>query len=380
MLAAGRLINGFGAGVCASIATIYLTEIAPLSLRGLFGIIRGVCLFGGQLCAQVLGHPSILGTSTLWPYLFGFGLLPALMQFVLLPFCPDSPCYLYLDRDSTKKGTKALKRLRGDLVFEIELAELKNKQEFDAEANESVSVAGLFKDPFLRHCILIAVIMNMGTELVGYSAILFYSTSVFLGSGMGQSAAVTATIGTGILMLVACIIVATFIDKVGRRIVLLVGYVGMLVVTSAITVFIVLFETFVEKESEGKGDDEASKKNNPYIWTTYASAACVYLFLVCYSVGPGIVPSVLASEMFTQGSRTAAVCFSIALSALAAFFVTVLFPLASSAIGGYTFLVFVGLQVFYIFYAYFNVLETKGKESEEIVKDIRTQWERKKKS
>lgn len=51
------------------------------------------------LLPQVLGLESILGTATLWPLLLGITMLPALLQLVLLPFCPESPRYLYIIRN-----------------------------------------------------------------------------------------------------------------------------------------------------------------------------------------------------------------------------------------------------------------------------------------
>lgn len=48
---------------------------------------------------QVLGLESLLGTATLWPLLLALTVLPALLQLVLLPFCPESPRYLYIIRN-----------------------------------------------------------------------------------------------------------------------------------------------------------------------------------------------------------------------------------------------------------------------------------------
>ena len=64
-----------------------------------------------------------------------------------------------------------MRRLRGDAIFEMELAELDNKQKYDADANKTVTLIGLFRDPFLRYCVLLSAIINMGTELVGYVAV-----------------------------------------------------------------------------------------------------------------------------------------------------------------------------------------------------------------
>lgn len=52
------------------------------------------CLF-----LQVLGLESMLGTATLWPLLLALTVLPALLQLILLPFCPESPRYLYIIRN-----------------------------------------------------------------------------------------------------------------------------------------------------------------------------------------------------------------------------------------------------------------------------------------
>lgn len=51
------------------------------------------------LLPQVLGLESMLGTATLWPLLLALTVLPALLQLVLLPFCPESPRYLYIIRN-----------------------------------------------------------------------------------------------------------------------------------------------------------------------------------------------------------------------------------------------------------------------------------------
>ena len=51
------------------------------------------------LLPQVLGLESMLGTATLWPLLLGITVLPALLQMVLLPLCPESPRYLYIIRN-----------------------------------------------------------------------------------------------------------------------------------------------------------------------------------------------------------------------------------------------------------------------------------------
>lgn len=66
---------------------------------GLWGGLNGLPSLPPALLPQVLGLESMLGTATLWPLLLGITVLPALLQLVLLPFCPESPRYLYIIRN-----------------------------------------------------------------------------------------------------------------------------------------------------------------------------------------------------------------------------------------------------------------------------------------
>ena len=51
------------------------------------------------LISQVLGMNNVLGTEEGWPWLLALTVVPALFQLATLPFCPESPKYLLLDKD-----------------------------------------------------------------------------------------------------------------------------------------------------------------------------------------------------------------------------------------------------------------------------------------
>lgn len=44
----------------------------------------------------------MMGTDELWPYLLGVSGIPALLQFMALPFFPEGPRYLYIDKGDTE--------------------------------------------------------------------------------------------------------------------------------------------------------------------------------------------------------------------------------------------------------------------------------------
>ena len=53
---------------------------------------------------QVFGIESIMGSATLWPMLLGFTFVPAVLQCTLLPFCPESPRFLLINRNEESKA------------------------------------------------------------------------------------------------------------------------------------------------------------------------------------------------------------------------------------------------------------------------------------
>lgn len=55
---------------------MYLTEIAPLHLRGMIGSVNQLVIVTAILMSQILGLPQLLGTATLWPVLLGRSLFP----------------------------------------------------------------------------------------------------------------------------------------------------------------------------------------------------------------------------------------------------------------------------------------------------------------
>lgn len=47
-----------------------------------------------------------MGTEEMWPYLLAFGGVPALLQLVTLPFFPEAPRHLYIDKGDTEGARK----------------------------------------------------------------------------------------------------------------------------------------------------------------------------------------------------------------------------------------------------------------------------------
>ena len=184
-------------GLIASATPTYLNEISPVRLRGSIGAVHPLCLVTGILVSQILGLPSLLGNSAYWPYLLALAGVTTLYQMITLPFCPDSPKFLYFQRQDEKAARKgmircfdqakkiwchqvtfvsALKRLvgSGNVDREMEL----NRREYESMKEEpAVSVRELFTDPFLRRTLLITFGLMACQELLsGIDAVRNCST------------------------------------------------------------------------------------------------------------------------------------------------------------------------------------------------------------
>ena len=85
-------------GLNTSLVPMYISEIAPLTLRGGLGTINQLAVTVGLLISQILGVEGLLGTDKGWPYLLGIALFPSVIQMILLPFCPESPRYLLITK------------------------------------------------------------------------------------------------------------------------------------------------------------------------------------------------------------------------------------------------------------------------------------------
>ena len=59
----------------------------------------------GLLLSQILGLPVILGTDDGWPFLLGVAFIPAVLQLLLLPLCPESPRYLLISKGRHTEAT-----------------------------------------------------------------------------------------------------------------------------------------------------------------------------------------------------------------------------------------------------------------------------------
>lgn len=111
-----------------------------------------------------------MGNADLWPLLLSVIFIPALLQCILLPFCPESPRFLLINRNEENRAKSVLKKLRGTADVTRDLQEMKEEGR-QMMREKKVTILELFRSPAYRQPILIAVVLQLSQQLSGINAV-----------------------------------------------------------------------------------------------------------------------------------------------------------------------------------------------------------------
>uniref|UniRef100_A0A674ESE6 Solute carrier family 2, facilitated glucose transporter member 9-like n=1 Tax=Salmo trutta TaxID=8032 RepID=A0A674ESE6_SALTR len=151
MIIVGRFITGVHSGISLSVVPMYLGEIAPKNLRGFLGLVPSIFICLGVFIAQILGLHELLGKEEHWPLFLSLVVIPTMFQLMLLPWFPESPRYLLIEKRNVHATITALKWYRSKVNIQAEIEEMQEEQR-SMSSDQTVSVIGLLKD---RSCFTI---------------------------------------------------------------------------------------------------------------------------------------------------------------------------------------------------------------------------------
>lgn len=137
----GRILSGGGSGAGMTVGPIYISEVAPLELRGTMTTFYNVNIMGGVAGSYWMNYVSqgVIPASSNWQWriVLILQLIPSIVLFVGSPFFPESPRYLMM-RGRMEVAQNNLSKLRGGLsgsdgYVAAEVAELRSKVNANAE-------------------------------------------------------------------------------------------------------------------------------------------------------------------------------------------------------------------------------------------------------
>ncbi|XP_063070998.1 solute carrier family 2 member 9, like 1 [Engraulis encrasicolus] len=349
MILLSRLLFGFASGLGGNVHAIYLGESSPKKIRGLVTLTSATFVSIGKLSGQFAGLQEILGREDWWNFLLCAPTVFAVVQLIVLPFFPEAPRYLLIEKDNAEECRAALQCLWGPGSYEKEMEEMVAEQKAIG-GERSRSLLELLRDRRVRWQILTMLVLHGCIQFCGISALSSFAYNIFQEAGIPEERIRYMTMGIGASEVLTSITCGLLIDSVGRRVLLWRGFAGMSVLMASITVALCL-------------QDYA-------FWIPYCTIALFFLFVIFYGGGPAGVQPSLSHEIFIQSCRPAAFVFSGILRWLGFAIMGFAFPFLIALLKSYTFLIFSGACMFGALYIYLVVPETKGKTPLEISEEF----------
>ncbi|CAH2295474.1 solute carrier family 2, facilitated glucose transporter member 11-like [Pelobates cultripes] len=349
MILVGRCLAGFYAGLGINIHAQFAGEIAPRKLRGLINTSGPLFVTLGKLCGQIIGLRELFGTETLWPQLLLVSAFLSFVQLVMLPFFPDSPTYILLDKGDKEGCMRALKQLWGDRDHQAHIDEIM-KDNVSSKMGRKMSVLELLKDPSHRYQILVLIGLILCLQLSGANAIYFYSYDVFQEAGFPQDQIAYVSLGVGAFEFVSAMICSLLIDRFGRKMLILGGYSLMTLTLSFLTVTLSLQDS--------------------YSWMPYCSVFLTFLFIFLYGAGPAGATISTCVEIFSQVPRVPAFVISGCFSWVGLYILGMVFPYIVETLKHFCFLLFMAFIILALLFVHFIVPETKDKTIAQISQEF----------
>lgn len=339
----GRLIAGVGVGGACVVIPLYLSEISPPKYRGAIIATFQLAITFGVLISYYVNY--LLAQSENWRVAFLIAVILALAQAVLLLTIFESPSWLLLHG----KDEKARALFKGLLKTDKIEGHVKSVTGAFNQSKKS-SVLALFSKKGAKP-LVIGVLLSVFQQITGINAIIYYGPIIFKMAGLSSnSAALLATLGIGIINVVATIVALKFIDTVGRRQLLLVGLMGMLVTLLVLGISFLGQSTLVH----------------------VLSVICLMLYIVFFAISLGPIVYVVIAEIYPLKFRGKAMALATFMNWLSNYLVATTFLSLVHGIGeGQTFILFGVISIIAFFFVLKMVPETKGKSLEEIQRELK---------
>uniref|UniRef100_A0A8B9LSZ0 Solute carrier family 2 member 11, like n=1 Tax=Astyanax mexicanus TaxID=7994 RepID=A0A8B9LSZ0_ASTMX len=197
---------------------------------------------------------EVMGTEDRWPFLLAFSGVVGFLQLATLPFLPESPRYLLLERGDRQGCEKALQQLLGPgggLSVEAEVEDMQAEHSA-LRGVKSHSVLELLTSRSVRWQLLTVIITFTTLQLCGINAVYLYSFDVFRAAGIPDYNLRYAALGTGLCEICTTVACGIMIESSGKRVLLIRGYLGMAAALLILTITLYLQVTGVTAPLPGE--------------------------------------------------------------------------------------------------------------------------------
>ncbi|KAJ0982676.1 hypothetical protein J5N97_010931 [Dioscorea zingiberensis] len=360
MLIIGRILLGMGVGFANHAVPLFLSEIAPVRIRGGLNILFQLQVTIGIFIANIVNY----FTSNLhpWGWRLSLGLagVPASILCIGSLLITETPTSL-IERQKKDEGLETLKKIRGIDNVNAEFEELVHASEMASQVKRP------FRNLMKRNSrpqLIIAIAMQVFQQFTGINAIMFYSPVLFQTMGFKNDASLLSAVITGLVNVFSTIVAVVLVDKVGRRVLLLQACAQMLIAQTIIGG--ILAAKLHDLNSLDRG------------WAlAVVVLVCIYVSGFAWSWGP--LGWLIPSETFPLETRTAGYAFAVSSNMFMTFLIAQAFLSTLCHMKAGIFFFFAVWIVIMALFTLFLLPETKGVPIDEMTERVWKQhkyWKR----
>jgi MFS transporter, SP family, xylose:H+ symportor len=332
-----RVIGGIGVGMASAIVPMYIGEISPAHLRGRLVSLNQFAIIFGMLVVYFVNWGIANGQGQDWIDTIGWRrmflseAIPAALFGMLLFFVPESPRYLAL-KGYDGKALEILSRVNGITKGQEILLEIKST--LVHHSGKLFSYGSVV--------ILIGILLSVFQQFVGINVALYYAPRIFESMGAAKDASMLQTVVMGLVNVIFTVVAIFTVDRYGRKILLLIGSIGM-----AIGMFAIAGLAYFEIIGMG-------------------TLVFIIIYTASFMMSWGPVTWVLISEIFPNKIRGRAVAVAVMAQWAANYLISSTYPAMMEFSGTFTYGFYGAMSLLSFIFVWKMVPETKGKTLEEI--------------
>ena len=276
--------------------------------------------------------------------MLGVQAFPSFLFLVAIFFVPESPRWLIIKKGRVEEAKKTLKIANPEANIDQMVYEIKHSAE-DAQGHRERSP--LFSRKYSTP-VMLAVLFAFFNQASGINAIIYYAPRIFEMVGLGKSSALLSSAGIGFINFCFTLLAINFIDRFGRRTLMLIGSCGLIV-----TLGLVAKAFYLEE------------------FNSIAVPVYLFVYIAFFAFSQGAVIWVFISEIFPNQVRASGQALGSFTHWFMAAIIAFTFPyIAETLGGGNTFLIFTGMMVLQLLFVWRLMPETKGTSLEKMEEKV----------
>ncbi|MEL7451515.1 MAG: sugar porter family MFS transporter [Pseudomonadota bacterium] len=324
-----RVLGGLAVGAASILAPAYISEVAPARYRGSLATVQQIAIIFGLFVAFLsnYGLAAAAGSSVsefwlgyeAWRWMFWMEIIPATVFLVSLFFIPESPRYLVLSRQRdealrvlTKLGDAREAQRKVD-VIDASLASDHHKPTLRDLVDPATKR--------IRRIVWVGIGLATFQQLVGINVVFYYGAVLWQSVGFAEADALLINVLSAALSIAAVIFTLIFVDRIGRKPLLLVGSIGMAVSLA------ILVGAFSSASTSPDGSLALEGLAGP------VALVAANAYVVFFNLSWGPVMWVMLGEMFPNQIRGTGLAVSGLAQWTANFGITITFPILLTSVG-----------------------------------------------